>query len=81
MNKEAIATIAPYSVLKSTIASFGEQVDVKRDGNCFFTALWEAKHQYVANKDELDMKYHRLKIHKYASRNSGKMVLKVHDSY
>ena len=81
MNKEAIATVAPYSVLKSTIASFGEQVDVKRDGNCFFTALWEAKHQYDTKKDNLDMSDHRKKIHRYASRNWEQMVLKVHDSY
>lgn len=61
MNKEAIATIAPYSLPKSTISSFGEQVDVKRDGNCFFAALWEAKHQYDAKKDNLDMSDHRKK--------------------
>ena len=67
-NKGAIVMDAPYSVLKSTIASFGDLVDVKRDGNYLFTALWEAKHEYVANKDELDMNDHRLKIHRYASK-------------
>ena len=80
-NKGAIAMDAPYSVLKSTIESFGDKVGVRHDGNCFFTALWEAKHQYVVKKDEIDMNDHRLKIHKYASKNWEQMVLKVHDSY
>lgn len=59
---------ALYPVLKSKIVSFGALVDVKRDGNCFFTALWEAKHQYDVNKSELDTNDQHHRISSYASK-------------
>ena len=74
-------TSPPYDVVKCEITPFGDLVDVKADGNCFFRALWESNQQNVASKNNVDMNDLRFKIHKYASRNWTQMVSKVHNSY
>ena len=76
-----VGTDPPYDVVQCEIASFGDLVDVKADGNYFFKALWESNQQNVASKNNVDMNDLRLKIHKYASRNWIQMVSKVHNSY
>ena len=76
-----VPTNPPYPVIKCEIASFGDLVDVKPEGNCFFRALWESNQHNVASKNNVDMNDLRLKIHKYASRNWTHMVSKVHNSY
>ena len=69
-----VPTNPPYPVIKCEIASFGDLVDVKPDGNCFFRALWESNQHNVASKNNVDMNDLRLKIHKYTSKNWTHMV-------